>query len=115
MSRDPKEYTPLKWTGDPLNSTGNPPLDPKRLHKYLYAGGDPVNAIDPTGRDWEGFAILVEDVAVVVASKAFAQVFCGGVVGYVFYEIADALNSKIALAATAAAAGGAGAACGLIP
>ena len=46
----------------------------------------------------------MEDVAVVVASKAFAQVFCGGVVGYVFYEIADALKtSKIALAATAAA------------
>src|SRR5579863_9205385 len=25
--------------------------DPKTLHKYLYAGGDPVNAKDPTGRD----------------------------------------------------------------
>lgn len=25
--------------------------DPKTLHKYLYAGGDPVNAMDPTGRD----------------------------------------------------------------
>jgi len=24
--------------------------DPKSLHKYLYAGGDPVNAKDPTGR-----------------------------------------------------------------
>jgi RHS repeat-associated protein len=24
--------------------------DPKSLHQYLYAGGDPVNAIDPTGR-----------------------------------------------------------------
>jgi RHS repeat-associated protein len=24
--------------------------DPKTLHKYLYAGGDPVNAEDPTGR-----------------------------------------------------------------
>jgi len=24
--------------------------DPKTLHKYDYAGGDPVNAIDPTGR-----------------------------------------------------------------
>jgi RHS repeat-associated protein len=24
--------------------------DPKTLHKYNYAGGDPVNAIDPTGR-----------------------------------------------------------------
>ena len=26
------------------------PIDPKTLHKYLYAGGDPVNTIDPTGR-----------------------------------------------------------------
>jgi RHS repeat-associated protein len=25
--------------------------DPSSLHKYLYAGGDPVNWIDPTGRD----------------------------------------------------------------
>jgi RHS repeat-associated protein len=25
-------------------------FDPKTLHKYLYAGGDPVNAVDPTGR-----------------------------------------------------------------
>jgi RHS repeat-associated protein len=25
--------------------------DPKTLHKYLYAGGDPINAVDPTGRD----------------------------------------------------------------
>jgi RHS repeat-associated protein len=24
--------------------------DPKTLHKYLYAGGDPVNAWDPTGK-----------------------------------------------------------------
>jgi RHS repeat-associated protein len=27
------------------------PADPKTLHKYLYAGGNPVNAKDPTGRD----------------------------------------------------------------
>jgi RHS repeat-associated protein len=26
------------------------PIDPKTLHKYLYAGGDPVNSWDPTGR-----------------------------------------------------------------
>jgi len=25
--------------------------DPASLHKYLYAGGDPVNLIDPTGRN----------------------------------------------------------------
>jgi len=35
MSRDPEE--------------GNV-KDPATLHKYLYAGGDPVNAFDPTGR-----------------------------------------------------------------
>jgi RHS repeat-associated protein len=26
-------------------------LDPATLHKYLYASGDPVNSLDPTGRD----------------------------------------------------------------
>jgi len=26
------------------------PTDSKSLHKYLYAGGDPVNIKDPTGR-----------------------------------------------------------------
>ena len=49
LSRDPQEYTPLKWTG-PLELTGNPPLDPKKLHKYLYAGGDPINYVDPLGK-----------------------------------------------------------------
>jgi RHS repeat-associated protein len=32
---------------DPESGNAN---DPQTLHKYLYAGGDPVNAIDPTGR-----------------------------------------------------------------
>jgi RHS repeat-associated protein len=36
MSRDPEQ--------------GNP-YDPKSLHKFLYAEGDPVNLIDPSGRD----------------------------------------------------------------
>jgi RHS repeat-associated protein len=27
------------------------PTDPASLHKYLYAGGDPVNRIDPRGRE----------------------------------------------------------------
>ena len=33
---------------DPEDGYAN---DPKSLHKYLYAGGDPVNGMDPTGRD----------------------------------------------------------------
>ncbi len=32
--------------------------DPDSLHKYLYAGGDPVNASDPTGRDLLGRIVL---------------------------------------------------------
>jgi len=31
---------------DPENGI---PTDPKTLHKYVYGGGDPVNALDPTG------------------------------------------------------------------
>ena len=27
------------------------PIDPKTLHKYLYVGGNPVNWIDPRGRE----------------------------------------------------------------
>jgi RHS repeat-associated protein len=33
---------------DPEN--GNP-ADPRTLHKYLYAGGDPIGRIDPRGRE----------------------------------------------------------------
>jgi len=32
---------------DPLDGKT---IDPASLHKYLYAGGDPVNMIDPTGK-----------------------------------------------------------------
>ena len=45
MSRDPNEPK--------LRDSNGTPIDPKKLHKYLYAGGDPVNMIDPTGRDDE--------------------------------------------------------------
>ena len=55
MSRDPQEYTPLKRTGHldltgPFEMNGNPPINPKQMHKYLYADGDPVNFIDPLGK-----------------------------------------------------------------
>jgi RHS repeat-associated protein len=33
--------------------------DPKTLHKYLYTGGDPVNRVDPRGR--ELFEVELED------------------------------------------------------
>jgi RHS repeat-associated protein len=43
MSRDPNEPQ--------LIGPDKMPIDPKKLHKYLYAGGDPINNIDPSGRD----------------------------------------------------------------
>jgi RHS repeat-associated protein len=42
MSRDPE-------SGEPLI--------PATLHKYLYVGSDPVNDVDPRGRDLLGYAI----------------------------------------------------------
>jgi RHS repeat-associated protein len=51
-------YNPL--TGRFMSRDPNDPnqRDPKSLHKYLYAGGDPVDAIDPTGRaDLEEYSI----------------------------------------------------------
>ena len=43
MSRDPED---------------GKPIDPKTLHKYLYAGGDPVNGWDPTGREETETALI---------------------------------------------------------
>ena len=41
LSRDPKEFKPLKsW---------NKPVDSRKMHKYLYTGADPVNLVDPRG------------------------------------------------------------------
>ncbi len=34
--------------------------DPKTLHKYLYAGGDPVNWVDPSGREAMLEAALIQ-------------------------------------------------------
>jgi RHS repeat-associated protein len=61
LSRDPKD-------GDTT--------DPKTLHKYLYANGDPVNRLDPRGRAgiMEYGAILVDyigdEAAAVIYEKA---------------------------------------------
>ena len=58
--------------------------DPASLHKYLYAGGDPVNGIDPTGRAELFETVLIEggsklsttEIAVRVYGYAVAKAFC---------------------------------------
>lgn len=63
MSRDPED--------------GNPYV-PGSLHKYLYAGGDPINASDPTGRA-ELFATALLDSRSAL-EKAVISKFALGVV-----------------------------------
>jgi hypothetical protein len=65
-------------TMDPY--AGNP-FDSKTLHKYLYAGGDPVNALDPTCRAsnemrsfWKS-AVAVSGVAVICGAAITWQVY----------------------------------------
>ena len=68
------------------------PIDPKTLHKYLYAGGDPVNAMDPTGKD------LVGDVLTRAWSATrtfFAATKIGASVVCYTYFIIDAANLAI--------------------
>jgi len=43
-------YNPLTGRFLSRDPEDGKPIEPKTLHKYLYAGGDPVDAIDPTGR-----------------------------------------------------------------
>ena len=43
-------YNPLTGRFLSRDPEDGKPIDPKTLHKYLYAGGDPVNATDPSGR-----------------------------------------------------------------
>ena len=43
-------YNPVTGRFMSRDSDDGNPTDPASLHKYLYAGGDPVNKIDPTGR-----------------------------------------------------------------
>ncbi len=54
MSQDPQQHDPLTpllpFTYHSLRGFRKP-LDPTRWHRYLYANADPVNMIDPSGRD----------------------------------------------------------------
>lgn len=43
-------YNPVSGSFFSRDQEDGKPIDPKTLHKYLYAGGDPVNRIDPSGR-----------------------------------------------------------------
>jgi RHS repeat-associated protein len=56
ISRDPDDP-------DLIDEYGNP-TDPKELHKYLYAIGDPVNMTDPSGWSSEEYALPTGIIAI---------------------------------------------------
>jgi len=60
--------------------------DPKTLRKYLYAGGDPVNAKDPTGRE-----------TMVDSSLIYAALFTSAVVATGNYYANRANSASIAV------------------
>jgi RHS repeat-associated protein len=53
---------------------------PKTLHKYLYVGGDPVNMVDPSGRDLVDYGIML--ARSVKAAVVFNAIGCGVSVGF---------------------------------
>ena len=65
MSRDPNDSQLIDGNGIPT--------DPKYLHKYLYANGDPIDGIDPNGHlnvmTWARIA-FVTTTAIIVATVA---------------------------------------------
>jgi hypothetical protein len=73
---------------DPLDGNAK---DPASLHKYLYANGDPVNGIDPMGRETMfQYAAFTRSRAQAAAAFGFKTDMClrAALVG-----ISDALNA----------------------
>ncbi len=73
-------------------------IDPKTLHKYLYAGGDPVNWIDPMGRADEEETSLAYSIgraagaAVRLAGRAVAK--CWFDIGATIFGVIDVMETK---------------------
>jgi RHS repeat-associated protein len=82
MGRDPNDPKPL-----------NPrriPIDPRELHKYLYANGDPVNGIDPSGHldelQWGYIASAVTTAATLATIIPY---------GYCVYQAGQSLGQAV--------------------
>jgi RHS repeat-associated protein len=75
-------YDPSNGRFDQLDTFSGRNDDPQSLHKYGYNTGDPVNRIDPGGRDGELAELLtstaVQDILVSVALPVVAQYGAGG-------------------------------------
>jgi RHS repeat-associated protein len=97
---------------DPLDGKAK---DPASLHKYLYASGDPVNAIDPTGRgDFMEYQMLTWRRET-IAAKQFT--ILGAKVAACYIAIAGTIYAILEHSEGGAALGGLGIAfdCFILP
>jgi hypothetical protein len=71
MGHPPRYYNPLTGRFLSRDPEKGKPYDPKTLHKYLYASGDPVNSVDPRGREAliEYGTILVQNIEEIVGPE----------------------------------------------
>ena len=83
MSRDPEDGRPT---------------DPRTFHRYLYSGGDPVNAIDPTGRELFESALIRGGSAVTTTEAAVT--FTGGVISQAAEVAVGSFIEQVELADT---------------
>jgi hypothetical protein len=84
MSRDPLDPQ--------LGDSNGIPTDPAYLQKYLYANGDPINGVDPTGHGDSLIttAFLLQKAVAVVGALGT----CGGLSVVANMMAADALAGK---------------------
>ena len=67
-----------------MDPKGASPKRPVSLHRYLYAGNEPVDAVDPTGRDFDlggiGAAVDIVDIGATLAdaSTGLGNALTGG-------------------------------------
>jgi RHS repeat-associated protein len=93
---DPKlglQYHRARWMDPRVGRfTGMDPLGPSRhdsrtLHRYAYVSGDPVNSIDPTGKEGEGgLAGALVTVGIALTGFAIAGVSFGLYAGGYFSQ-----------------------------
>ncbi len=87
-------------------------VDPRTLHKYLYAGGDPINAKDPTGRMNVINYVTWTYVAAIAMAEPAMEMFAGAAewaaaeaqeAAAIMAELAQAAAEEAAAAAEEAA------------
>jgi len=73
-------------------------VDPASLHKYLYAGGDPVDMLDPTGRDLVSFELQLRGIlkkAPTLAALGWSLAKCVAAIGVAEYKLTSSPNQSV--------------------